>query len=48
MRTLQFSFVVSIWPWAITARHDFDGETHRYCLALGPIGFNLYAEPLSH
>ena len=48
MRTLQISFVVSFWPWALLANHTFDGETHRWCVACGPIGLNLYFEPLDN
>ncbi len=45
MKLLQLSFTISFWPMQWTAGHDFDGETHRWWLAVGPFGGMLYFEP---
>jgi hypothetical protein len=45
MRSLAISFVVSIWPMRCTIGHLFDGETHEWWAAFGPVGVNLYFEP---
>lgn len=45
MRSLSVSFTLSIWPMHWSVGHQFDGETHEWWAAAGPIGVTLYFEP---
>lgn len=45
MRELSIAFVLSIWPMRCTAGHSFNGETHEWWAAFGPVGAKLFFEP---
>lgn len=46
MRNLQISFVLSIWPMQFTAGREWNGKTHKWWAALGPIGITIHFEPI--